>query len=361
MNFDKSFIDEIRGRVPISEVIAPRVAWDKKKTRPNAGDWWAPCPFHGEKSASFHVVDKKGFFHCFGCGKAGDHFKFLTELDGLTFPRAVEEVARMAGVSMPSSAPLTEDEKRERARRARERDEAQRRADAQHAKQQERRVKSAGAIWKETVPLAGTPGQAYFEWRGMRFLDDENIRFHPAIEHKDAPGLFPAVVARVQGPDGKGIGIWRIYLQPNGEGKASLPEGASAKMGFGPTAGGAVRLGGIANHIGLCEGVETGRAIRELGVSYPVWPALSTSGIIGFQIPPGVERVTVYPDPDGSKLKRKLDRDGQPLDELRHPPGKEALRIFIENNPGRDIRAAETAFDADYLEVLQNMKGVPIR
>src|SRR5882757_11239841 len=101
MRFPPSFLDEIRDRVPISSVIGQRVAWDRKKTNAPRGDYWACCPFHGEKSPSFHCEDKKGRYHCFGCSVSGDHFKFLTELDGMSFHEAVEKIADMAGVPMP--------------------------------------------------------------------------------------------------------------------------------------------------------------------------------------------------------------------------------------------------------------------
>ncbi len=101
MRFSPSFLDEIRDRVPISSVIGARVSWDRKKTNASRGDYWACCPFHGEKSPSFHCEDKKGRYHCFGCGVTGDHFRFLAELDGLSFPEAVERIADMAGVPMP--------------------------------------------------------------------------------------------------------------------------------------------------------------------------------------------------------------------------------------------------------------------
>ena len=97
MRFDNSFLDEIRDRVPISSVIGARVSWDRKKTNAPRGDYWACCPFHGEKSPSFHCEDKKGRYHCFGCGVSGDHFKFLTELEGVSFPEAVERIAGHGG------------------------------------------------------------------------------------------------------------------------------------------------------------------------------------------------------------------------------------------------------------------------
>ncbi|MHC2296872.1 DNA primase [Rhizobium mongolense] len=114
MRFSNSFLDEIRDRVQISDVIGRRVSWDKRKTNVSRGDYWACCPFHGEKSPSFHCEDRKGRYHCFGCGVTGDHFRFLTELDGMSFPEAVQQIADMAGVAMPIADPVMEKREKER-------------------------------------------------------------------------------------------------------------------------------------------------------------------------------------------------------------------------------------------------------
>ena len=114
MRFSNAFLDEIRDRVPISDVIGKRVTWDRKKTNVSRGDYWACCPFHGEKSPSFHCEDRKGRYHCFGCGVSGDHFRFLVELDGMNFPEAVQQIADLAGVALPQ--PDVEAEKRDRQR-----------------------------------------------------------------------------------------------------------------------------------------------------------------------------------------------------------------------------------------------------
>ncbi len=102
MRFSDAFLDEIRQRLPISQVVGEHVIWDKRKSQPGRGDMWACCPFHGEKSPSFHADDRKGIYHCFGCGVTGDHFRFLTEKAGMSFPEAVEKLAGMAGVPMPA-------------------------------------------------------------------------------------------------------------------------------------------------------------------------------------------------------------------------------------------------------------------
>ncbi|MFC3076334.1 DNA primase [Shinella pollutisoli] len=114
MRFSNAFLDEIRDRVPISDVIGKRVTWDRRKTNVSRGDYWACCPFHGEKSPSFHCEDRKGRYHCFGCGVSGDHFRFLTDLDGLSFPEAVQQIADMAGIAMPQPDPQAERREKER-------------------------------------------------------------------------------------------------------------------------------------------------------------------------------------------------------------------------------------------------------
>ncbi|MBV6656964.1 MAG: DNA primase [Devosiaceae bacterium] len=105
MRFTDAFLSTLRDRVPLSDLIGRRVSFDKRKSRPAKGDHWACCPFHSEKTPSFHVDDRKGRYHCFGCQASGDHFRFLMEIDGLTFPEAVERVAGEAGVSLPAPDP----------------------------------------------------------------------------------------------------------------------------------------------------------------------------------------------------------------------------------------------------------------
>ncbi|RDE07909.1 DNA primase [Pelagibacterium lacus] len=102
MRFSDAFLDEIRNRLPITQVVGEHVQWDKRKSQPGKGDMWACCPFHGEKSPSFHADDRRGRYHCFGCGASGDHFRFLTEKTGMSFPEAVEMLAGRAGVPMPA-------------------------------------------------------------------------------------------------------------------------------------------------------------------------------------------------------------------------------------------------------------------
>src|SRR5262249_44063202 len=110
MRFSDATLDEIRARLPVSEVIRPRVQL-KKQGR----EWRGLSPFKQEKTPSFFVNDQKGFYHDFSSGKHGDIFTFLMEVDGLSFPEAVERLASQAGVPLPK--PSHEDTAREQRRR----------------------------------------------------------------------------------------------------------------------------------------------------------------------------------------------------------------------------------------------------
>lgn len=79
--------------------------WDQRKSNQAKGDMWAPCPFHQEKSASFHVDDRKGFYYCFGCHAKGDAISFVRESENVGFMEAVEILAREAGMPMPERDP----------------------------------------------------------------------------------------------------------------------------------------------------------------------------------------------------------------------------------------------------------------
>src|SRR5712691_9935016 len=108
MAFPPGFLDELRSRVPLSDLVGRRVRLTRRG-REQAG----LCPFHNEKTPSFYVVEDKGFFHCFGCGAHGDAIGFLMRADNLDFIEAVERLAGEAGIAVPQQTP----QDRERAQR----------------------------------------------------------------------------------------------------------------------------------------------------------------------------------------------------------------------------------------------------
>ncbi|HHN73490.1 MAG TPA: DNA primase, partial [Thermopetrobacter sp.] len=105
MRFPPSLLDEIRARLPLSQVVGRHVQWDRRRSRPSRGDWWACCPFHQEKTPSFHADDRRGRYYCFGCHAKGDIFTFLVEKEGASFAEAVERLAAEAGVALPAPDP----------------------------------------------------------------------------------------------------------------------------------------------------------------------------------------------------------------------------------------------------------------
>jgi DNA primase len=115
MKFPPALLDAIRDRIAISTVIGRSVQWDRRKSNPAKGDFWACCPFHSEKTPSFHAEDRKGRYHCFGCQASGDVFTFLVEKEGVSFPEAVERLAHDAGLPMPQVSPADDIREKERA------------------------------------------------------------------------------------------------------------------------------------------------------------------------------------------------------------------------------------------------------
>jgi DNA primase len=105
MSLPPGFLDDLRTRISLSAVVGRKVVWDLRKSNQAKGDWWAPCPFHQEKTASFHVDDRKGFYFCFGCHAKGDALTFVKETENLPFMEAVEVLAREAGLPMPARDP----------------------------------------------------------------------------------------------------------------------------------------------------------------------------------------------------------------------------------------------------------------
>src|SRR5437588_7696251 len=96
MRFPAQFLDELRARLPVSDVVGRRV-----KLKKRGREWVGLSPFNQEKTPSFTVNDQKGFFHDFSSGKHGNIFDFVMETEGVTFPEAVERLASIVGVPVP--------------------------------------------------------------------------------------------------------------------------------------------------------------------------------------------------------------------------------------------------------------------
>ncbi len=109
MAFPDSFVEEVRRAADIVRVISEQVALKKMGT-----SWKGLCPFHQEKTPSFNVRQEPAVFHCFGCGEGGDVFKFVMLRERVSFPEAVEMLARRFGVPVPEGRVDAGPERKER-------------------------------------------------------------------------------------------------------------------------------------------------------------------------------------------------------------------------------------------------------
>ncbi|CAN5683839.1 DNA primase [soil metagenome] len=159
MAFPPGFLDELRARVSLSDVVGRKVSLKRRSGAEYAG----LCPFHNEKTPSFTVNDKKGFFHCFGCGEHGDAVGFVMKTEGLSFPESVEKLAREAGMEVPRATP----QERERAERASTLQEV---------------VEQAARWFQKQLRLpVGLQGLDYLRGRGLsdETIDDFRLGFAP--------------------------------------------------------------------------------------------------------------------------------------------------------------------------------------
>ena len=109
MSLPPGFLDELRNRLSLSQVVGRKVIWDQRKSNQAKGDMWAPCPFHQEATPSFHVDDRKGYYYCFGCHEKGDAISFVRETENVGFMEAVEILAGEAGMQMPARDPKAQE------------------------------------------------------------------------------------------------------------------------------------------------------------------------------------------------------------------------------------------------------------
>jgi len=100
MAFSPQFLDDIRARVTLNEIVARHVRLTRQ-----GNEFKGLCPFHNEKTPSFTINEEKGFFHCFGCGAHGDVLGFVMRTEGLNFIEAVERLATECGLPIPTQSP----------------------------------------------------------------------------------------------------------------------------------------------------------------------------------------------------------------------------------------------------------------
>lgn len=232
--------------------------------------WMARCPAHDDRTPSLSIAvgrDRRLLLKCFAsCGQD-----------------AVIDALRARGL-WPGRATGDREFVPEAEGRYREAEAAEER----------RRVKAAQAIWRASVPAAGTLVEAYLRSRGIELVPPPSLRFAPALRHSPSGLALPAMIAAVQGPDGRIVGVHRTFLKPDGLSKAAV---APVKMALGPIAGGAVRLATWGEQLQVAEGIETALTAMQATAQH-TWSALSTSGLKALILPPEVREVVILADGD---------------------------------------------------------------
>lgn len=172
MKYPQSFIEEIRARLRVSEVVGKHIP-----IRRAGREYHALCPFHKEKSPSFTINDEKGFFHCFGCGAHGDVIGFTMDYEHLGYRETIERLASEAGLAVPQPT----------------------RAEAEkfNREQSLQQVMEAVAGWLETQLLETGEGEIarrYITERGLK--PDTVARFRMGYAPADRDALVKAMKPR---------------------------------------------------------------------------------------------------------------------------------------------------------------------
>lgn len=249
-----------------------------------------PCPFCGGKDR-FRFTDYKGSggYICSQCGN-GSGFDLLMKMRGWDFKAAAREVELVIGDCEPD-------------RRRPERSEADKRA-------------AMNKLWRSAGTVSvNDPVGRYLARRCGLGAFPPCLRYVPALHYTGATTEYPAMLAKVTGPDGKPSNIHRTYLSESG---SKAPVEAPRRMMAGAIAkGSAVRLAEHDDVLGIAEGIETALSASAL-FRVPCWAALNAEMLRAWSVPSGVKSVVIFGDNDENftgqaaayALARKLTTDG---------------------------------------------------
>lgn len=232
------------------------------------------CPLCGGKDrARFDNKDGRGTWFCTHCG-AGDGVSLIMKANGIDFVEVKKRISEIVGNGMVVAPVETsdddEDDKRKLARRA---------------------------VWKASVPISlGDPAGKYLNKRCGLTAFPKCLRYVKDLMYWDDGAIyFPAMIALVSDKDGNPINIHRTYLTKDGE-KAPI-ESPRKMMPGGAPKGCAIRLAGAEKVLGIAEGIETALSASIL-YEVPVWAAINSTLLSGWQPPDGIEKVIVFADCD---------------------------------------------------------------
>ncbi len=260
-----------------------------------------PCPACGGRDRFRYDGEQKGSgsHFCNGCG-AGDGFKLLMKMNGITFINAlhfVEDWLSNKSSSIRCSTPPTPDQVL-----------TQVNSRARH---------NMESLWRAGRDI--TPGDAasvYLARRGIQLSDAYSLRFHPSVWTQNGHGevvSLPALLAAFRGRTGELVQVQRTFLPPDGHDQLGSFKKMMPRWNVGVMRGGAVRLFDAGQVLGIAEGFETALSAHCI-FGVPVWAALSASMLEHFEPPDIVKRLIVFCDNDtngvgqfaGEKLRERL-------------------------------------------------------
>ena len=264
--------------MPGAQMNADEIAKALNGQRAGSG-WSARCPVHDDRTPSLSIKtgdDGKVLVHCFaGCGQ--NEVVSQLKARGL-WPLSSNQPSRPIERAADNTDPET-------------------------------RTKRAMKTWNLSGPPEGTAVERYLHGRGLKLPMTPTppmplaLRNHQGLKHPTG-SVWPAMVALVtNGLDGAPMAIHRTFLLVDGSGKAPVDP---AKMMYGPTRGGAVRLGEAGEKLLIGEGIETCLAAMQ-ATSIPAWAALSASGFSTLALPPEVREVIILADGDEAGVNAARD------------------------------------------------------
>ncbi len=262
--------ETIRRDYSLAEVVGASV-----RLVPMGNGWKGLCPFHPDRLPSLSVYDGRhgARWHCFaGCG-GGDVIDFVCKLHQVGVTEAIRILGAGTAVAadVPKPAGVSSD----------------------------RRVAQALALFRNTVPSAGTLGETYLASRGIAPPFPADVRFG-RLRYPGA-ALMPVLVCGVRDVGGAIIGVQRIFLAPDGSGKADVPQ---PKLSLGRIAGGAIRIGEPTTDglLAVCEGPEDGLSLHCLG-GMPVWVSAGVGNLPRMQFPASVRKIIIAADNDQAGIE----------------------------------------------------------
>lgn len=283
--FARAYLEELRGRVPLRELISHYGVKLVRQGQRQLG----LCPFHQEQTPSFNVWPDH--FHCFGCGAHGDAITFLMRFENLNFQAAVSELQKQEARRCASITKTPQ----------------QRMLQTRGATENAAIANSVFArrIWESARDPVESPVEQYLALRGLTLPPEPVLRWSPTCP--DGRTLVPAMIARVDHVDRGFVAVSRTFLVPDRKKGEWHKRSQHDRAFLGPVGGGAVQLARPAPGAPLVisEGIETALSVM-VATGVPAWAALSADGITKLVLPPEVREIIIFADNDGATATGEL-------------------------------------------------------